>query len=195
MNLERFVIKFPARSGSQLKDEADLIPILHEWIRLKKLEGTLIDVADYRHVPEGPGVMLISHEINYALDHTGGQWGLSAQRKLGREGIQEPSHVDRIVNLIRATARFGVLLEADQRIKDQFHLSGEQFYYRSNDRLHGPNTDEAFAQLKSDLEVVAKTVYPDKSVSITRIQELEGDPLTAWVRVDESIPITTLAPI
>ncbi len=193
MNLERFVIKFPARPGAQLQDEADLIPIFHEWIRLKKLEGTLIDVADYRHVPEGPGVMLISHEINYAVDHVEDQLGLSAQRKLSRQGVQEHNHVDRIVNLVRATARFGTLLEADPRLKDQLHLSGEQFYYRSNDRLQAPNTEAAFTELKPDLEAAAATLYPGKSASITRIVEVDGDPLTALVRVDESIPITTLA--
>ena len=29
----------------------------------------LIDVADYRHVPAGPGVLLIGHEANYSLDN------------------------------------------------------------------------------------------------------------------------------
>lgn len=195
MNLERFVIKFPARPDSHIQDEADLIPIFHEWIRVKKIGGTLIDVADYRHVPEGPGVMLITHEINYAVDHTGGELGLSAQRKLTHTGAQAESHLDRILGLVRATARFGSLLEADARIKDQIQLRGEQFYYLSNDRLHGPNTDEAFEALKPDLEAAAAEIYPGKSCSITRVVEVPGDRLTAWVRVDEILPISTLVPV
>ena len=153
MDVERFCLKFPAYP-SQV-DEASFIPIFHEWIRVKKIPGALIDVADYRHVPEGPGIMLISHEINYAMEHGGGQFGLSAQRKMG-EGA---SHQERIVNLVKRLALFGSLLESDGRLGGHLRLEGERFFYVANDRLRLPNTDEGFAALKPDLEAAAQTLY------------------------------------
>ena len=40
-----------------------LVPVFHQWIREKKIpDELLIDVADYAHVPQGPGVVLIDQE-------------------------------------------------------------------------------------------------------------------------------------
>ncbi|HEX9595476.1 MAG TPA: hypothetical protein VF982_01240, partial [Anaerolineales bacterium] len=72
MDIGRFCIKFFARPGYNI-DDAIFIDIFHEWIRLKKLPGILLDVADYRHVPEGPGVMLLTHDINFAMDYSEGR--------------------------------------------------------------------------------------------------------------------------
>src|SRR5882724_7078916 len=57
------------------------IPVFHRWIQDRVCPEMLIDVADYRHVPNGPGVMLIGHEANYSLDQTKGRLGLLYSRK------------------------------------------------------------------------------------------------------------------
>jgi hypothetical protein len=36
-----------------------MIPLFHCWIQQSKVPGMLIDVADYSHMVDGPGVMLI----------------------------------------------------------------------------------------------------------------------------------------
>ncbi|MBE9127050.1 MULTISPECIES: hypothetical protein [unclassified Coleofasciculus] len=188
MNLDRFCIKFFVRPETNI-DETTFIEIFHEWIRRQKLKGTLIDVADYRHVPNGPGIMLITHEINYAMDHANGQFGLYAQRKLG-EG---ETHKDRILNVAKATATFGALLESDNRVTGKLSLEGGKFVYMANDRLQAPNTDEAFAALKPDLEAAAAELYPGQSVSITRLENDPRDRLTAVVQVENSVNLATLA--
>ncbi|MCB0198264.1 MAG: hypothetical protein KDJ65_40355, partial [Anaerolineae bacterium] len=98
MNIERFCVKFFARPETNL-DDAVFIEIFHEWIRLKTLPGILLDVADYRHVPDGPGIMLITHEINFAMDYSEGRFGLLAQQKLSQGVTQQ----ERILDLVRAT--------------------------------------------------------------------------------------------
>jgi len=188
MNLERFCVKFLARPETAI-DETVLIEIFHEWIRLGKLAGTLIDVADYRHVPNGPGMMLITHEINYALDHASGQFGLSAQRKLG----QGETHGDRIVDLVKATATFGALLESDRRMAGKFSLEAGNFLYLANDRLRAPNTDGAFAALQLDLTAAAAKIYPGKRVSIHRLDNDARDRLTAVIKTETSIKVGDLA--
>ena len=37
-------------SGVELEE---FIPVFHDWIQTQQLEELLIDVADYRHVPQG----------------------------------------------------------------------------------------------------------------------------------------------
>jgi len=190
MNIERFCIKFFARPGATL-DEAIFIDIFHEWIRYKKLGGILIDVADYRHVPDGPGLMLITHEINFAMDHTADGFGLFAQRKLG----QGDNHIARIIELVQSTAAFGALLESDQRVAGKLSLEGGLFHYMSNDRLLAPNTAESFAALQPDLAAAAALIYPGHNISVRRLENDPRDRLTAIIeagRVDMSALLNTV---
>ena len=57
------------------------IPVFHRWIQDHAVEGLLIDVADYKHVPEGPGILLIGHEGDYSIDMAKGRPGLLYSRK------------------------------------------------------------------------------------------------------------------
>ncbi len=187
MNLERFAVKFFARPETEVND-ADFIEIFHEWIRLKRLNHVMLDVADYRHVPDGPGLMLVTHEVNYAMDYGDGQFGLYAQRKRGEEGTSK----ERILSLVKSTAQFGALLEADSRLEGKLRLEGGTFHYIANDRLNAPNTNEAFAQIKPELEAIATDLYPGKSVSVTRLQNDPRARLTAVVEAGSPVDISSL---
>ncbi len=49
---------------------ADLEPALgvfHRFIQRNLVEGKILDVADYRHVPNGPGVMLVGQDVDYGI--------------------------------------------------------------------------------------------------------------------------------
>ncbi|MEB3209705.1 MAG: hypothetical protein VKL39_00055 [Leptolyngbyaceae bacterium] len=187
MNLDRFAVKFFAQSEPDV-DDAAFIDIFHEWIRLKRLNQVMLDVADYRHVPEGPGIMLVTHEINYAMDRNDGKFGLYAQRKVGDEETLK----ERILGLVKSTAQFGSLLEAEASLQGKIKLDGSTFHYIANDRLNAPNTEEAFNAIKKDLEAIAAEIYPGKTVSVTR---LDNDPrarLTAVVTVDDSVDMSSL---
>jgi len=187
MSLERFCIKFFTRTGIDIED-AVFIDIFHKWIRLKKLDGVLLDVADYRHVPEGPSVMLISHEINYALDYAEGRFGLFAQRKIGGGA----AHRAGLLELIRSTVALGALLEADPRLDGRLKLEAGRFYYMSNDRLLAPNTAEAFNRLKPDLQAAAGLVYPDQAVTVARVANDVRDRLTIAVDSGQPLDISAL---
>ena len=54
-----------------------LIATFHQWIASNALGEILIDVADYSHVPNGPGVVLIGYDYNYAVAQRGQQIELS----------------------------------------------------------------------------------------------------------------------
>ena len=59
--------------------------LLHRWIQIAGSgcgKWTIaIDVADYTHLPDGPSVLLVGHEGNYALDCRDGRQGLYYYRK------------------------------------------------------------------------------------------------------------------
>jgi len=188
MSLERFCVKFFARPGADI-DDTVFIEIFHEWIRLKKLKGVLLDVADYRHVPNGPGIMLISHEINFAMDRTDGRFGIFAQRKLGKAA----NHRDAVLELVAATLKFAALLENDPRTAGRLSFESGVFEYESNDRLLAPNTPAAFANLLPDLQSAANVIYPGQSVSITRVENDPRDLLTVRVDTGTSLSVKALA--
>lgn len=45
----------------------NVIATFHDWIRSHALDEVLVDVADYSHVPGGPGVVLIGSDYTYSV--------------------------------------------------------------------------------------------------------------------------------
>jgi len=187
MTLERFCLKFFTRPETDIDDEI-FIEIFHEWIRLRKLPGVLIDVADYRHVPEGPGIMLITHEINYAMDDGANAFGLLAQRKVGYADSQQ----GKILELIQGTLTFAGLLEADPRVAGRLRFEAGNFQFISNDRLSLPNSDEGFNAFKAELEAAVAVIYPGQTVSLSRVENDPRERLTITVDTGNSIDIAVL---
>ena len=64
--------------------------MFHDWIQNQRLDELLIDVVDYRHVHDGPGVILIAHDAHYAFDTSEGRLGLLYSRR-----PRDPSHPER----------------------------------------------------------------------------------------------------
>ncbi len=128
-------------------EPAVLIPVFHKWIQNESLPGLLIDVADYRHVPDGPVLMLIAHEGNYALDLGDGCPGVVYYRK--RPDPRDPAE------LLREAARNALtaasLLAEETGITGYATLAGP-FKVFAQDRLVAPNTDATAQALRSALE-------------------------------------------
>ena len=74
-DLQRVALKVFLTDDSVL-DPRDAIPVFHRWIQTHAVDGLLIDVADYAHLPTGPTVLLVAHEGHYSLDRTHGRLGL-----------------------------------------------------------------------------------------------------------------------
>src|SRR5579872_1428900 len=80
MNLQHVNVKLVLDDPASV-DLEPLIPIFHSWISERVFEELLLDVADYRHVPSGPGVVLIGHQANYSVDNMGNRLGVRYNRK------------------------------------------------------------------------------------------------------------------
>lgn len=64
---QRLAVRFPLRS--RIEDLEPAIQVFHRCLQRGWLEGALLDVADYRHVPSGPGVLLVGHDVDLGLEH------------------------------------------------------------------------------------------------------------------------------
>ena len=84
--LQRICLKLYAAEPG-ISDQV-FVPIFHDWIRDQALEDlVLFDVADYAHVPESPGIVLVTHEASFSLDRSDGLFGLLAQRRVDGSGV------------------------------------------------------------------------------------------------------------
>ncbi|MCS7047943.1 MAG: hypothetical protein NZ483_01440, partial [Verrucomicrobiae bacterium] len=77
----KFGVKFFI-TNPEAKPLKDFIPVFHGWIQRQALPGhLLIDVHDYSHVYQGPGILLVAHEANISIDQSEGRPGLLYLRK------------------------------------------------------------------------------------------------------------------
>src|SRR5437763_15315366 len=118
MESSKLSIKFYLDDSSAKIKLADVVPVFHSWIQLHLIpDHLLIDVADYAHVPDGPGVVLVAHEANIYLDSFDGRPGLTYQRKQPLNG----SFADRLRFAFRSA------LEACQLLETNAALPGIKF--------------------------------------------------------------------
>jgi len=120
----------------------DLIPVFHRWIRENVLPGTLIDVADYAHVPEGPGILLIAHDAFYSVDNRQNRPGFLYNRRTAAEG----STTGKLYEAYSSALEAARLLENDPDIHG-LRFDERRFQVFVNDRMLAPNTAEAATEL------------------------------------------------
>ena len=70
MNLQHVNIAL-VYDGDLTPDPSKAIELFHPWVSQQSLPGLLIDVADYQHVPNGPGVVLVGLEGEWYLNESG----------------------------------------------------------------------------------------------------------------------------
>lgn len=153
---QKVVIKFPTQV-----EKIDLGAIgaaFTKWIQDNAIPGTLIDVADYSHMFEGPGVILVAHEYIISLDQQDGVEGLRVAYRLSSE---EPLS-DRI------QAGVQLLNQADELLKASgldLNLNKSEYFIGVSDRLNTGVHDTIFAAAKQvlgdALECVAKSEAKD----------------------------------
>src|SRR5918996_1670228 len=150
MNVQHINFKFFIENPETV-NLADYSAVFNSWIQKHALEELLIDVADYLHVHNGPGIMLIGHEADYSLDNRAGRLGLLYNRKAQLEGTTEA----KIAQAARAALTAAQILEKENGLT--FNTSEVQIII--NDRLLIPNTAEMFAALESDFRAFFDRLY------------------------------------
>lgn len=145
---------FVTADSARALDAEAFIPVFHRWIKERLLPELLVDVANYAHVPEGPGVGLIGHGSDYFMDGAEGRLGLVHTRK--RSGSPE---AERLGDLVRRTLHVAALLEKEPSLTGKLRFAPGELLFRVNDRLAAANDDATFAAFAPELTAFAEKVY------------------------------------
>lgn len=149
-------------------DLTRVIPVFHRWIQDGVLTDELtIDVADYRHVPEGPGVILVAHESIYGLDLGDGFLGLLYDRRTAVEGTPQ----ERLQQAARAALHACRLLEEDPTLSGDLSFDAGRIQVSVNDRVIAPNTDETDRALRPEVERLLESLWGTGGHTIERLGE------------------------
>jgi hypothetical protein len=154
MNLQHVNVKLFAKDPEKV-DLEPLIPIFHSWIEGKVFEELLLDVADYRHVPAGPGVMVIGLQADYSVDDTGGRLGVRYNRKYPFDGNSEAC----LVQATRAALTAFERLEADPRLGGKLAFNGREIEIFVNDRLVAPNNDTTREVFRGEFQTFFQKLF------------------------------------
>lgn len=140
------------------------VPVLHHWIKDKALDDLLLDVADYAHVKNGPGLLLVGHASDYYLDLGEGRPGLLYSRK--REAPEDPK--ERVLDAIRRALAACKKLEDAADLPRPPKFLGNEIVFRINDRLRGPNNHATYAEVEPVLRSALDQVYGGTAFSMER---------------------------
>jgi hypothetical protein len=144
-------------------DLAAVIPVFHNWIQDQPFDELLIDVADYRHVHHGPGLMLIGHEADYSLDQTDGILGLLYNRKAQLSGTT----LDRLTQAARSALVAAEKLEADARLNGKLKFNGQDIQVVVNDRLLAPNNESTRDAVEPVIRTLAAKLFGHSEFSLS----------------------------
>jgi hypothetical protein len=134
------------------------VPVFHGWIRDQSLpEHLLIDVADYAHVPGGPGTVLVAHEANIHFDRADGAPGLLYVRKQPVAAAGR-SFRRRLASVFRAALQAAEKLQAEPALGG-LRFRGDEAVFRVNDRLLAPNNEATFSRISPDLQAFVAELY------------------------------------
>jgi hypothetical protein len=148
---------------AQALDLDPVIPVFHGWIQQQVADELLLDVADYRHVQAGPGVVLIGHEADYSLDNADGRLGVRYNRK----AILDGNNQDRLAQATRAALSASQRLQQDMRLNGKLNFNGQDIEIFINDRLLAPNTPATREALRPEFQAFAERLFGGSEYSLS----------------------------
>lgn len=143
-----------------LKDAQDLnldpvVPVFHSWIQEQSFDELLLDVADYRHVQAGPGIILIGHEADYSVDNTDNRLGIRYNRKATIDGTNQERLAQAALAALGAMQR----IQEDARLNGRLHFNGHDVEIFVNDRGMAPNTASTREALSAEFQAFSDLLF------------------------------------
>lgn len=158
-------------SGNLDLDLDPIIPIFHGWIQNQVFDELLLDVADYRHVPNGPGVVLIGHEADYSVDNSDGRLGVKYNRKALAGGRNQ----DRLEQATRAVLHAAKRLEEDASLQQKLRFNGRDIELSINDRLLAPNCEDTRKAIEPDFRMFFGQLFAGDQYSLAYSSDATKD--------------------
>jgi hypothetical protein len=184
MLLQQLTAKLFASDGADVQLDR-LIPVFQRWIRDGVFaDHLLIDVADYSHVHDGPGLILIAHEAHLGIERVGGKLGLRYSRKRDQPGPSADKLAEVVVHLLTAAH----LLEREPELGLRF--SAHRLELGVLSRLVASEDDASYARFEGALSQFLPEVYGGHRCEISKSQE--RGPVTLDVRAETETSVRDL---
>ncbi len=163
MEAPRIDLKIFAAPGEP-PPAAAMIRTFHRWIQTSRLEELMLDVADYSHVYQGPGVLLMCHGSHYALDSGGGDLALLYSRR--RSGGKPPVDAEGVfASAFRLALRACLALEEEPELRGYLHFPGDRFYLALNDR-RSPYQEDLRRRTEDELRACLERLLPGEEIAL-----------------------------
>ncbi len=190
--MDVFKINVKLFTATDTFEPTEFVPIFHHWIQGQSLDGhLLIDVADYAHVPAGPGTLVVAEEANVHMDRTENRLGLLYVRKRPVAGASNPR--DQIRAVVIETLKAAAKMEQEPEVQGRLKFRTDEISIRLNDRLNAPNTPATFDAAKADIEAVAKELSGGKAVTLENHNASDSQKLLdVHVNTGESASVSQL---
>jgi hypothetical protein len=185
MKSEKLQIKFFARPNAAF-DLETVVPVFHRFIREHAFDELMIDVADYKHVKNGPGVVLVGDANDYYLDEGEGRPGLLFSRKRHGAGAE-----GRLREGFARALKACKLLEAAPELAGKLVFASDEILLRLPDRLNAPNDDATFAEVSAELSPLLDKLYGAGAFSIERGPAVP-EPLSLRVKTKSAPALSAL---
>ena len=166
MDLQHVNVKLLLKDPG-VADLDPLIPVFHSWIQGQIFEERLLDIADYRHVHHGPGVVLIGLEGDYSVDNTDGRLGVRYNRKAALNG----GNRDRLRQAARAALTACQRLESEASLGGRLRFNGQDVEISINDRLLAANSVDTRAAVEPEFRAFFGELFRGAEYSLS----YEGD--------------------
>lgn len=164
--LQHVNVKFFLNNGDAL-NLTDAVNVFHSWIQQQSLDDLLIDVADYRHVPSGPGVILVGHNAHYAFDHAEGRWGILYNRKT----VVDADAVAQIGQAIAVGLDVCRKLAAEEAFQGKIDLVTDSMQVMINDRLLGENSEEGCQALEPQVKEALSKAFGEQDYELEPVND------------------------
>jgi len=174
-------------------DADRLLPVFGRW-RLEEGEE-IVDLADYCHVPEGPGVLLVSKRWHFGIDFADWPGLFYSSRAASSDPAQRLSGdlESRVSSVFRACVEKSVKLLAEPELAD-VSAACDKIEIIFNDRLLMPNDAPTAALAEPAVRALCDEVW-GAGESELRHDENPGHRLgwTAASTGDEKVDLDSLA--
>jgi hypothetical protein len=149
-------VELPAGSNADsISDQ--VLSVFGRW-RLEEGEE-ILDLADYSHIPDGPGVVLVGHLWHFGIDWGYGRPGLYYASRRNLTGPLDQRLEQALTGLLEKSIR---LLADDDMQPAPLPRCGD-LQIQINDRLRHPNNAASEAEFRPAVEALVARIYGGKA--------------------------------
>ena len=186
MDLQRIHIKILTDAPASL-NLSPLVEIFSRWRTDKNHPAGWVDMADYAHVPRGPGIVLAGLRANFSFDMADPAPGILYVARRGLPG----SPAERVAAALKAALELSKRLVAEKEVPPGVHLRTEAFELSFPDRLETPPTLATHQELRPAVEQALNRLFGAGAYELALTAD-SAESLRYSIRAHQAAPLDAL---